>query len=627
MPAGRRSAGVVAVVAALALLAAACSADGGTSAPDGSASAAAEAVAGSITDGPFDAGAELQPGEVAHEVGTSFQYQAFVITVGVMVHDAESSQLRLGLRFANISGGWAQTDATAELELGDGTTVPVSGDLFEVPPGVAVDVTATASSVPQDPVADAVVTWGRPAFDRPVFRLDGSGGENLWLPATVPVDGWVQIGKFGIHLTGVQVNASKLDLGIQAEPGERVLRVFVEEYTARGSTAPFDARNNLLLRLPSGEELDAVDGSPMANQLSWTAQGGQWAEFEVPADLDGAYELLLASVAKVGFSTLQPELIERRAIPFELVDVVAGPPPERVDLTFPMPYPPEPEGIGEPFAVDLDVGSVNVPGYDVEPTGLAYDPVTRTATVDATVTSLVSAAAPDDGILSAEPTFGFRVVLASAGRLATGVIEGSGVVDAEVPTEVRFAFSDVRQLTPDGAGLYIGPGNGAVASMPLGAESTVPAWPPAPVEQLVTAPEITAGDWTVRLRSYRLGLFNPSLTPELGRRQLEVSLEATASPSAPVRALGLSFRPVYQVLLGSGTGYDQGAVADSGLVELTPGQSVTLTVTFDVADSFQGGRVPFVVRSRGEFAEIAELWVETRFEADLTVVDATEEGF
>lgn len=619
---GRRLAGGL-VVAAM-VLAAACSADEDATVPE--ASDAAAAFAGSITAGPVAAGTSLEPGEVAHDIGTSFQYQSFVITVGVMVHDADAGQLRLGLRFANVSAGWAQTDATAELELGDGTSVPVAGDLFEVPPGVAVDVTAIASSVPEDPVADGVVTWGRPSFDQPVFRLDGTGGDNLWLPATFPLDGWTQIGKFGIHLTGVQVNASKLDLGIQAEAGERILRVFVEEYTARGSTSPFDARSNLLLRLPSGEELDAVDGSPMANQLSWTAQGGQWAEFEIPADVDGAYELLLASVAKVGFSTLQPELIERRAIPFELTEVAPGPPPELVDLAFPMPYPPAPEGAGEAFTVDLDVGSMNVPGYDVEPTRLAYDPVARTATVDATVTSLVSAAGPDDGILSAEPTFGFRLVLASGGRLATGVVEGSGLVDADVPTELRFQFSDVRRLTPDGAGLYIGPGNGAVASMPFGAASTVPAWPPAPVEQLIEAPEITAGDWTVRLQSYRLGLFNPSSTPELGRRQLEISLKVTTSPSAQVRALGLSFRPIYQVLLGSGTGYDQGAVADSGLVELTPGQSITLTVAFDVADSFQGGRVPFVVRSRAEFAEIFEFWVESRFEADLTAAAASDEA-
>jgi hypothetical protein len=162
--------------------------------------------------------------------------------------------------------------------------------------------------------------------------------------------------------------------------------------------------------------------------------------------------------------------------------------------------------------------------------------------------------------------------------------------------------------------------------MPLGPASAVVAWPPAPVAQVVEVPAITAGDWTVQLHSYRLGLFNPSLTPEVGRRQLEVALTATASPTAEVKALGLSFAPVYQVLLGSGTGYDQGALADSGLVMLTPGQSVDLTVTFDVPDTFAGGRTPFVIRSRAEFGELIDFWVESRVEADLTAVAAGEDG-
>lgn len=616
---------------AVALSLMACSA-GDIAEDGGQRSTAASALAARVgRSGTEDLGSvappTLAPGQTAHRIGTSFQYQSFVITVGHAVHDRDAQRLTLGLRFENISGGFAQTDASAELALGDGTTVPISGDLFEVPPGVAVDVTAVATTVPDDPVAEGVVTWGRPAFDQPVFRLDGSGGENLWLPADVALDAWTQIGKFGIHLTGVQVHASRIDLGIQAEPGERILRVFVEELTARGTTSPFDARGNLLLGLPSGEVVDAVDGSPMAAQLSWTAQGGQWADFAVPADVDGSYELLLASMPKVGFGTLRPELVERRVIPFDLIDIGPGPAPEPTRLAFPSPYPPAPGGVGDPFVVDLDVGSMNVPGYDVAPKRLAYDPSTRTATLDATVTSMVSAAEPDDGLLSAAPTFGFRVLLESDGRLATGVVEGDGVVDADEPTELTFEFSDVRSLTPGSGGLLIGPSEGAVSSMPLGVDSDLVAWPPDPVAQAVDAPPVVAGDWTVQLRSYRLGLFNPSIRPGVGRRQLEISLEATASPTAQVRSLGLSFRPQYQVLLASGTGYDQAAVADSGLVELTPGQSVALTVTFDVADAFQGGRVPVVVRSRAEFAELAEHWVEVRFLADLTNVVATGEDF
>lgn len=619
----RRPRALAAALAAVLLAPAACS-SGGTSAEDesGSGPTSAPTEAADETTSP----PTLAPGQEAHEVGTSFEHQSFVITVGSAVYDDEAQQLSLGLRFANVSGRWAQTDTTSALEMGDGTVVPFSGDLFQVPPGVAVEVTATAFPVPEDPVDDGVVTWGNAVFDQPVFRLDGEGGENLWLPAEVEVDGWAQLGKFGVHLTGLQVHASQLDLGIQAPPATRVLRTFVDEYTARGTTAPFDAATNLLLRLPSGEVVDAVHGSPFASRLSWTAQGGQWADFVVPAELDGSYELLLASVQKVGFGTIRPELIERRPIPFELADVEAGPAPFDEPLVLPLPYPPPPEGEGEAFDVDLDLGSMNIPGYDLRPTHLAYDPATRTATLDATVTSLISSVVPPDALLSADRALGFRAVLDTGGRLATGLVEGDATLDADAPTDLTFEFTDVRALSPDGAGLYVGPGDGAVSSMPLGEASDVVAWPPTPTAQVVDTPPVVAGDWTVQLRAYRIGLFSPDVRPTVGRCQLEVSLDATAAPTARPNALGLGFQPLTQVLLGGGTGYDQGPVFDSGSVEMTPGETVRFTVTFDVADTFQGGRTPFVVRSRSEL-DLLTHWIETRLLVGLTPGAAGEGAF
>jgi hypothetical protein len=250
-----------------------------------------------------------------------------------------------------------------------------------------------------------------------------------------------------------------------------------------------------------------------------------------------------------------------------------------------------------------------------------------TATLDATVTSLLSTTGEKGGLLSSAPTFGLQVALLADGRLVTGLLDGDGTLDEDQPTDVTFEFDGVEQLEPDAAGLYIGPSDGAVSSMPLGPRSNVAASPPPPIAQVVDAPEVVSGDWTVQLKSYRVGLFNPSLRPEVGRRQLEISMTVTASPSAQVKALGLSFSPVYQVLLASGTGYDAAPVADSGLVELQPGQSVDLTVTFDVADTFQGGRTPMVVRSRAEFGELIDYWVDTRFVADLTAEAAGEGAF
>ncbi|MGE0732118.1 MAG: hypothetical protein AB7O92_11265 [Acidimicrobiia bacterium] len=614
---------VAALTALVAVVAAGCSLVGRSTAGD----------AAVTTPPPTSASTTAAPAQpprapgVVHPVGISFQFQSFVITVGNAVYDQESGQLALGLRYANVSGGWAQTDTTATLTLGDGTSVPLSGDLFDVPPGAAVEVTSVAFNVRDDPVADGIVTWGGAAYEQPVFRLDGRGGEQLWLPSEIALDGWAQIGKFGIHLTGIQLNASKVDLGIQAERGTRVLRAFVEAYTARASTSPFDARSNLLLRLPSGEVLDAVDGSPMAAPLSWTAQGGQWADFVVPADVTGDYELLLASVPKVGFGTLQPELIERRAIPFQLDDVAPGTAPELDELPVPRASTGAGAGSGKPFSVALDAGSMNVPGYDVAPTRLAYDPATRSATLDATVTSLLTREGPDDALFSAPPTFGFKIALDAGGRLSTGLVRGDGIVEHDRPTPLRIEFTDVRSLSPAGAGLYIGPGEGAVASMPLGTASDVVTWPPPPTAQTVQASTATAGDWTVQVRAYRLGLLNPTLRPAVGRRQLELSLEVTASPDAQVRAFGLSFQPQYQVLLASGTGYDLAAVADSGNVELTPGQTITLSVIFEVPDTFGAGPLPLVVRSRAEFGDIPTYWIETRFLAQLTAEAATGEAF
>jgi hypothetical protein len=571
---------------------------------------------------------ELPDDAVVRDVGTSFQFGSFLITVGTVAHLPTEQQLRVGLRFRNISGGWSQTDTTAQLELPDGTTVPLSGDLFDVPPGASVAVTSVGSPVASDPFDGGTIRWGGSAYQRPAIRLDpeeGDRGEGLWLPVAVPVDRWAQIGRFGVHLTHVEVHASQIDLGIQAPEGQRVVRTHVESYTTKGTTTPFDARNNLVLALPDGTEVQASDGSTMANQLSWTSQGGQWADFLVPDDAEGRLELRLGSPAIVGFSTVDAARIERRPIPFELVDLEPGELPVEEPLVAPGAYPTPVEGAGEAFETDLDAGSINVPGYDLRPTRLSYDPATLGATLEATVTPLAAAPDGDDEILAADPTFGLRLALLSGGRLAAGVVGGTGAVDPVEPTELTFEFSGVRALDPADAGLYVGAGEGAVASLPLGPASPVVSWPPTLEARDLDAPPIVTGDWTVQLLSYRLGLVDPVIRPNQGRRQLEVALDVTASPTASPGALGLSFVPLQQLLLGSGTGYDQGAVADSGLFEWTPGETRRLRVTFDVADSFRPGRLAFSARSRAEFAQITEWWAETRFEAALTTTSATEE--
>ena len=69
------------------------------------------------------------------------------------------------------------------------------------------------------------------------------------------------------------------------------------------------------------------------------------------------------------------------------------------------------------------------------------------------------------------------------------------------------------------------------------------------------------------------------------------------------------------------------AVADRGFVEFTPGQSESMSVTFEVPDNFRGGRIPVVVRSNAEYGEIPVYWIEVRLLVDLTDGVAPEEAF
>ena len=100
----------------------------------------------------------------------------------------------------------------------------------------------------------------------------------------------------------------------------------------------------------------------------------------------------------------------------------------------------------------------------------------------------------------------------------------------------------------------------------------------------------------------------------------------TAASTARPNALGLSFEPLNQLLLAGGTGYDQPPVSSGGSVEMAPGQTVRLTATFDVADTFSGGRTGFALRSRSEF-DLLTFWIDTRFTADLTASAVGEEVF
>ncbi len=591
----------------------ACSASHNTSTAS-TTRAATTSTTSSTSDGQV-APVALGKGQVDHVVGATFQYGAFQITVGHLVYDSTNQQALVGLQFRNLSGNWAQSAIAGELLVG-GASVPFSGQPYDVAPGAAVDSTGTSSNVASDPVKEGRIRWGDVGRNRPVIALDGSGVVGGWLPTPVAISGWAHIGKYAVEATGGEILAGRLGDGIQAAEHRRILRVIFDLYAARGSgVSGFSPASNLTLRTPDGTLLDAVDGSPLWGPISWTSRSANWVEFAISDKFAGSYGLELASIGKLDFGVIRPELIVRRPIAFRLADLRSSAAPKE-PLVMPDLTSPSAPATGAAFDRPLSVGTMNVPGFLYRPTRLRWDPAAQTATMDG-IATYIQTESSAGGLLSSKPQFGFSELLVSDGRPYTGIVTGPTQVDPVHPTPISLQFLSVKSLDPTRAALYIGARDALAASMPLGPGSSVALYPPAPASSRITAPTVTAGDWTVRMRTYRLGLLQTAFPPAPGRRDLEVSMDVTAASAAHVGALGLSFTPKYQVLLADPSGYDTQAVADSGYVEQRRGQTLRLSVTFEVPETWKGGSTGFVLRSHSEIGELATSYVETRFLAQL----------
>lgn len=562
----------------------------------------------------------LAPGQVDHLVDTSFQYGSFIVTVGHVVYDPNAQKLLVGIRFHNTSDVWGKAAIEGTLVQGGGNQVAFSGQPFDVPPGATIDVTGSSATVASDPTSPGLLRWGSPARDQPVVRLDGNGGTNLWLPRKIPLDGWAHIGKFGVHATSGIVNAGLVSQGIQAPTGKRILRVICDAYTNKGTISPFTPKDNLLLGLPDGTTVDALDGSRSGGQLSWVQQGGAWADFPIPNHVSGRYELLLASMPKVGFGVPRPELIERRPVTFTIGalspgNAPVGPPPVP-DLR-----PPGTQATGKPIDRALHVGTMNVPGYLVTPTHLHWDPATATVELKATVSALAGhgpgGAVGLAGVsgLSATPQFGFSEAIVTNGRPLTGIVSGSTAIDPDKPTPITLTFSGASSFDADDAALFIGPRDAVASSMPLGSASKAAAYPDAVSTATITAPSVTAGSWTVALRAARFGLLDADTTPPAGFKDLEITFDVRAAPDAAQNAFGLSFSARYQLLLAGPSGYDTQAIAGNDPVQQKPGQTLRYTATFEVPETFHSGTLPFVLRSRSEVGDLTTSWIESRFSA------------
>ena len=621
----------IVVVAAVSILGSACTE---APAPDVS------AVQSTLDTGPPPIA--LEPGQVRHDLNVQFQFGSFQVTIGTAVYDPAQQSLIAGVRLRNRSGAWQFVSLTSTLRNG-AVSLPLIGDTADVPPGAATDMTVSFEPVSADPFTDGSSwVWGSDTVDQTVISLsDGSieGGE---LPRDLPVEAWGSLGKYAVHVTGAQLLSGSLAFNVPPDLGERVLRLTFDVYTAHQDPVNgFYPVEHLTLVWPDGSTVQGVASSDGFSPVSWTATGSNWIDFPVERDAAGSYQLLLSSLSPAAMGTLHPDLIERSPIPFTIAPSdLAAPVAPRVapPSATPEGQPPVPDLAGqtgqttptEPVDLELAVGPMTVPTMMFQPTHFRWNPATQVATLTGQASQLADPASnvtdPNldltGGLLDITPQFQFTHALATAGRFYTGVATQVTDVPAGPPVPVTIEFRGVRTLDPDDLGVYIGSRSAAAASLPLTAGSPVIAYPPVPLSNTVTAPSATAGDWTVQLISYRVGMMLVT-PPPAGQRQLELTFDVSVSPTAQVKALGLAFHPSVQLFLANADGYLGQAVADPTVLIFDPGATHRQTVVFNVPDSFVPGTLGLVLRGADETLDVTvETFVETTFVATLESSDS-----
>ncbi len=569
----------------------------------------------------------LANGQIEHALNATFQYGAFLITIGDAVYDRAAQAMSLALRMKNIGGHWNMTTYPATLHLHSGDQ-PMIGNAIDVPPQTTTETTVSFAGVDSDPFTDGSITWGKDDEESPSIQLRDGQLAHGWRPATIPLDGWATIGKYSVHVTGGQILAGQLDLDAQAAAGQRILRLDFDEFAAvQDPVNGFYPIEHLTLRDPDGNVVDRLESSDGVAPVSWTATAGNWIEFPIPAAIEGDYELLVASLSPKAVGTLHPELIERVALDFNLPVVEAGRAPST-----PAPIPvlspvTSASTAAKPIDVALTVGSVNVPGFLYTPNHVRWDPVDKTATVDGTATLLTqhpadsadqtaspSAAGAAAGLLDIPATFTFSELLVSGGRSFTGIIDGDGTVAPGVPTPISLQFLDVDAFSLDDAALFIGSRGSAASSIPLGKESTVPLYPPEPTTFAIDASPATAGEWTIHPIAYRIGLFDVGADVPPGMRELQIISDVSVSPTAVVKDLGLSFRGSVELFMARSDGYLRQPVADNQLQMYQPGETHRIAVTFLVPDAFRPTRIGLVLRGGDETADVTtDVFPETTF--------------
>jgi hypothetical protein len=587
----------------------------------------------------------LGPGQTLHKVDATFQYGAFVVTIGDAVYDATAKTVALGVRFANIGDDWHDLLAQGTLSAG-GVDSPLIYDTQSVPARTSVDTTVTASGFDTDPTAAGVLAWGRPDRDVPKVHLSDGSVDGGWLPTPFPLDAWGSIGKYSVHVTSGEIRSGFGAPDQQADPGQRVVRFTFDEWAAHQDPVNgFYPTEHLTLVGPDGTEISSDQSSDGVAPESWSAQAGHWIEFPVPASFSGNYRLMLTSLSSKGFSTFHPELLEKAPIEVVLPAVVSRkaaptsvPEPDLSKLSTTA------QATGtSPVQLTLTPQVLNVPGFAITPTTFSWDPTAKTATLSGTATVIeandnVPAGAPPTtqspsttalsangavsaagSLLDAPPQLDFAVVLQSAHHNFAGTITTPPTVDRGVTASLSIEFANVDRLDPTDLSIAMGSMHSTPSTLPLTARAAFAQYPPEPKSASVTAATVSAGVWSMHVVSYRLGRLLTAPSPAPGQLDLELTIDVTISPNAPPKALGLSFRPVAQVFMARSDGYLGQAVADGGLVQFQPGETHRERVLFHVPDSFTPGTLGVVLRGGDELADVTtDVFPETTFTAMLT---------
>jgi hypothetical protein len=573
----------------------------------------------------------LADGQERHSIGATFQSGAFLVTVGELVLDRDVETLYLGIRMTNLSDEeWQQAAPEAVLQTGGQQRRMFTDRSPRVPPGHRTELTGQIDTRGGDPFPDGVLVWGRADQWQTEIRLaDGQVVSGGLVPVEVPVDAWGQIGRHTVHVYAGRLYSDAVHAS-RPEPGQRALRLYLDEYTSRTSPVNgFFPADHFQLRWPDGHTVEPLRGSAGRGPQSWTVHTGHWVDIPVPADPVGDYQLLLASVSRHAFGLPRPELIERVPISFRIEDPAsngaadAATAASAAEPADPLPWPvlpPPDDPAGDPVELAVSSGEVNVPGFGYTPTVLRWDPSTATVTLTGTARLLPPVESPDPTDLFFTPSrFSFLAVLVSADRIFEGMHVGIGQeVTLDRPAEVSYEFRQADVLDLADVTLLIGSGSMPASVIPLTAGSRFTLDPATPEVQPISAPPAIAGDYTVQLVGYRFGLPGEHDRPPAGRRALEVIYDVTVSPTASQRITGLGFRSRAQLFIAHPHGYLQQPEQHSGdITGLEPGETVRSSATYYVT-AWQPGRIGFAVRSMDENTAVGgdRWWIETTFAAD-----------